>query len=144
MVLFSGCILLAVWTPRGLCMIELSICLYWFYYAASAESYFYAMTLEDFHYWTNLFNNLIWSYARQVSEFFKYVKHRKEVLPSKPGEGDCISNRQVLLPHEGGLFLPSEEHFPASALKSLDFRRTMSFMSSQWLYFWPPFPTPVL
>ncbi|KAF2317438.1 hypothetical protein GH714_022281 [Hevea brasiliensis] len=70
-------------------------------------------------------------YARQVAEFFKYVKNRKEVLPSKSGEGGLIGNRQVLLPREGGLFLPSEMHFPASALKSLDFRRTMSFMSGQ-------------
>ncbi|KAF2290950.1 hypothetical protein GH714_017191 [Hevea brasiliensis] len=70
-------------------------------------------------------------YAHQVAEFFKYVKNRKEVSPSKPGEGGLNSNRQVLLPHEGGLFLPSKRHFPESALKSLDFRRTMSFMSGQ-------------
>ncbi|EEF35547.1 ATP binding protein, putative [Ricinus communis] len=70
-------------------------------------------------------------YARQVAEFFKYVKSRKEVGSPIAGEGGFMSNRQVLLPHKGGLFLPNKNHFPDSALKSLEFRRAMSFMSGQ-------------
>ncbi|KDP34816.1 hypothetical protein JCGZ_11178 [Jatropha curcas] len=70
-------------------------------------------------------------YARQVAEFFKYVKNRKEVSSSQAGDSGLLGNRQILLPREGGLFLPNEKHFPQSALKSLEFRRAMSFMSGQ-------------
>ncbi|WVZ01309.1 hypothetical protein V8G54_027378 [Vigna mungo] len=70
-------------------------------------------------------------YARQVAEFFEFVKKKQEV-PSKEGVGDARSSQaqsQVLLPHEGGLWLPDGKPFPQEALKPLDFRRTMSFMS---------------
>ncbi|XP_065847157.1 uncharacterized protein [Euphorbia lathyris] len=70
-------------------------------------------------------------YARQVSEFFKYVKNRKEVSPPKPGGSSLMGNRQLLLPPEGGLFFPNDKNFPESALRSLQFRRAMSLMSGQ-------------
>ncbi|XP_041004407.1 uncharacterized protein LOC121249709 [Juglans microcarpa x Juglans regia] len=66
-------------------------------------------------------------YARQVAEFFEFVKKKKEVPSMEAGEG--ASQPQVLLPHKGGLWVPDGKHFPESALKSLDFRRAMSFMS---------------
>ncbi|XP_024962989.1 uncharacterized protein LOC112503152 [Cynara cardunculus var. scolymus] len=65
-------------------------------------------------------------YARQVAEFFEYVKKVKEV-PAKDVEASRGSQSQVMLPH-GGLWVPSQgKNFPES-LKSLDFRRAMSFM----------------
>ncbi|CAN1293766.1 Deoxycytidine kinase [Linum perenne] len=71
-------------------------------------------------------------YARQVSAFFKYVKQMKEVS-STPGEAGVPNTkpRQIILPREGGLLLPNGKHFDESALKSLDFRRAISLMSSQ-------------
>ncbi|KAI3464358.1 hypothetical protein Pfo_021021 [Paulownia fortunei] len=69
-------------------------------------------------------------YARQVAEFFEFVKNKKEVSASNVGEDAAKSNQgQVLLPHHGNLWLPGTQPFPDSALKSLDFRRAMSFMS---------------
>ncbi|KAL0360060.1 UNVERIFIED_CONTAM: hypothetical protein Sradi_3690500 [Sesamum radiatum] len=70
-------------------------------------------------------------YARQVAEFFEFVKNKKEVSDaSDVGEDGAKSNQgQVLLPHHGNLWLPGGQPFPDSALKSLDFRRAMSFMS---------------
>ncbi|KAI3499690.1 hypothetical protein L1887_35495 [Cichorium endivia] len=67
-------------------------------------------------------------YARQVAEFFEFVKKVKEV-PAKGVEasGSSQSNSPVLLPH-GDLWVPPQgKNFPES-LKSLDFRRAMSFM----------------
>ncbi|EOY17251.1 P-loop containing nucleoside triphosphate hydrolases superfamily protein isoform 1 [Theobroma cacao] len=69
-------------------------------------------------------------YARQVAEFFEFVKKKKEVSSTKAGEeGQVNSQPQILLPHAGGLWVADGKHFPDSALKSLDFRRAMSFMS---------------
>ncbi|KAL6961994.1 hypothetical protein U1Q18_036951 [Sarracenia purpurea var. burkii] len=69
-------------------------------------------------------------YARQVAEFFEFVKKKKEGPADKVGEAAKSSSPpQVLLPHKGGLWVPDGKHFPESALKSLDFRRAMSFMS---------------
>ncbi|KAF7824988.1 Deoxycytidine kinase [Senna tora] len=68
-------------------------------------------------------------YARQVAEFFEFVKKRKEDPPKEGSEGERKSQSQVLLPHKGGLWVPDGKHFPQSALKSLDFRRAMSFIS---------------
>ncbi|KAL3017886.1 hypothetical protein AAZX31_06G303300 [Glycine max] len=65
-------------------------------------------------------------YARQVAEFFEFVKKRNEVSSK---EGSSQAQPQVLLPHEGGLWLPDGKPFPQEALKSLDFRRAASFMS---------------
>ncbi|CAH1443075.1 unnamed protein product [Lactuca virosa] len=64
-------------------------------------------------------------YARQVAEFFEFVKKAKEV----PESGS--SQSQVLSPHSGGLWvLPQVQgkNFPES-LKSLDLRKAMSLMS---------------
>ncbi|XP_062153784.1 uncharacterized protein LOC133861967 [Alnus glutinosa] len=70
-------------------------------------------------------------YARQVAEFFEFVKKKKEVPSAEAGEGATSSQPQLLMPHhKGGLWVPGGKHFPESALKSLDFRRAMSsFMS---------------
>lgn len=74
---------------------------------------------------------LCWRYARQVAEFFEFVKKKKEVPSAEAGEGATSSQPQLLMPHhKGGLWVPGGKHFPESALKSLDFRRAMSsFMS---------------
>ncbi|XP_043712045.1 uncharacterized protein LOC122660858 [Telopea speciosissima] len=70
-------------------------------------------------------------YARQVAEFFEFVKKKKEVPSAKPSEVPMNSNQHMLLPHKGGLWVPDGRHFPESALKSLDFRRAMSsFLST--------------
>lgn len=76
-----------------------------------------------------IFQILIWRrYARQVAEFFEFVKKKKEVLSTKAGEGDKTSQPQIMLPNKGELWLP-DKHFSESALKSLDFRRAMSMLS---------------
>ncbi|XP_022859952.1 deoxyguanosine kinase, mitochondrial-like [Olea europaea var. sylvestris] len=68
-------------------------------------------------------------YARQVADFFEFVKKKKEDTSSKAGENRTISNQpQVFLPRRG-LLMPGAQHFPESALKSLDFRRAMSYFS---------------
>ncbi|MED6199742.1 hypothetical protein PIB30_078793 [Stylosanthes scabra] len=67
-------------------------------------------------------------YARQVAEFFEFVKKKKEVSP-KEGEQNGEAQGEVLMPHEGGLWLPDGKPFPQGALKPLDFRSAMSFMS---------------
>ncbi|KAJ4962414.1 hypothetical protein NE237_022353 [Protea cynaroides] len=69
-------------------------------------------------------------YARQVAEFFEFVKKMKEVPSAKPSEEAMKSSQQMLLPHKGGLWVPKGRHFPESAL-NLDFRRAMSsFLST--------------
>lgn len=69
-------------------------------------------------------------YARQVAEFFEFVKKKKEDQSAE--ECAAMSNQpKVLLPHKGGFWLPDGKHFPESALQSLDFRRAMSVMSGQ-------------
>ncbi|KAL6180345.1 hypothetical protein ACLB2K_047009 [Fragaria x ananassa] len=67
-------------------------------------------------------------YARQVSEFFEFVK-KKQDIPSAKGseEGKRTSQPQIMLP-QNELWSP-DAPFPESALKSLDFRRAMSMMS---------------
>ncbi|XP_062101332.1 uncharacterized protein LOC133807177 [Humulus lupulus] len=67
-------------------------------------------------------------YARQVAEFFEYVKKKKEDEPINASEGKKTKQPQILLPPDGELWVPNK-HFPGSALKSLDFRRAMSFLS---------------
>lgn len=69
-------------------------------------------------------------YAHQVAEFFKFVKKKKEVSASYGGKADATSSQQkLLLPHQGGMWVPDGKHFPEAALKSLDFRRAMSLMT---------------
>ncbi|KAH7681037.1 Deoxycytidine kinase protein [Dioscorea alata] len=69
-------------------------------------------------------------YARQVAEFFEFVKRKKEV-PSSESNNDANKNlgQQIVLPCEGGLWTPDSSCFPEAAVKSLDFRRAMSFLS---------------
>ncbi|XP_038890796.1 uncharacterized protein LOC120080252 [Benincasa hispida] len=68
-------------------------------------------------------------YARQVAEFFAFVKKKNEASSSTAGQDSANgSQSQVMLPNKG-LWVPGGNHFPKSALKSLDFRRAMSFMS---------------
>ncbi|CAA6663832.1 unnamed protein product [Spirodela intermedia] len=69
-------------------------------------------------------------YARQVAEFFEFVKKKKETLPAESeGSAKASPMQQLVLPQEGGLWVPNNSHFPEAALKSLDFRRAMSFLS---------------
>ncbi|KAM0939988.1 putative deoxycytidine kinase [Dioscorea sansibarensis] len=69
-------------------------------------------------------------YARQVAEFFEFVKRKKELSFSE-SNNDAKKNlgHQIVLPHKGGLWTPDSSCFPESAVKSLDFRRAMSFFS---------------
>ncbi|XP_047945814.1 uncharacterized protein LOC125223257 [Salvia hispanica] len=65
-------------------------------------------------------------YARQVAEFFEFVKKKKEVSDSVIGQDTRTSNQpSVLLPHNGNLWMPGQQPFPGSAV---DFRKAMSFM----------------
>ncbi|KAM7510908.1 hypothetical protein LguiB_009783 [Lonicera macranthoides] len=72
-------------------------------------------------------------YARQVAEFFEFVKKKQEVPASKADGGAAKvggQQPQVLLPHKRGLWVPNQgKPFSESALNSLDFRRAMSFFS---------------
>ncbi|MCD9643106.1 hypothetical protein HAX54_030259 [Datura stramonium] len=67
-------------------------------------------------------------YARQVADFFEFVKKKKEVTVGAGEEPHKSNQAPVLLPQNGGLWVPDGK-FSESALKSLDFRRDMSFMS---------------
>ncbi|XP_057805128.1 uncharacterized protein LOC131020375 [Salvia miltiorrhiza] len=65
-------------------------------------------------------------YARQVAEFFEFVKKKKEVSDTVVGEDTGTSNQpSMLLPHNGNLWMPGQQPFPGSAV---DFRKAMSFM----------------
>ncbi|XP_019446585.1 PREDICTED: uncharacterized protein LOC109349960 isoform X2 [Lupinus angustifolius] len=69
-------------------------------------------------------------YARQVAEFFEFVKKKNEISSRAVEDGKNIQTQPpVLLPREGCLWLPDGKPFPQSALKPLDFRRPISFMS---------------
>ncbi|XP_009625493.1 uncharacterized protein [Nicotiana tomentosiformis] len=67
-------------------------------------------------------------YARQVADFFEFVKKKKEDTPEAGEELPKGNQAPFLLPQNGGLWVPDGK-FSESALKSLDFRRNMSFMS---------------
>ncbi|MQL88316.1 hypothetical protein Taro_020865 [Colocasia esculenta] len=67
-------------------------------------------------------------YARQVAEFFEFVKKKKEASPAECGASGKTPNQQLVLPHEGGLWMPKGCHLPES-LKSLNFGGTMPFFS---------------
>jgi len=69
-------------------------------------------------------------YARQVAEFFEFVKKKNE-SSTETTDGDKSTNKQIMLPKGGGLWVPGNSPLPESALKSFDFRRTMSsFLST--------------
>ncbi|KAF5204744.1 Deoxycytidine kinase [Thalictrum thalictroides] len=67
-------------------------------------------------------------YARQVAEFFEFVKKTKEVPSPNVGDPAKKPNQHVLLPHKG-LWMPGGNHFPQSAMNSLEFKRAMSYIS---------------
>ncbi|GFP81288.1 deoxycytidine kinase [Phtheirospermum japonicum] len=63
-------------------------------------------------------------YARQVAEFFEFVKKKKD---DSGGEDDTKSNQTpLLMPSHGNLWMPGTQSFPDSGLKPLDFRQAMS------------------
>ncbi|GAB2224053.1 hypothetical protein Drorol1_Dr00004799 [Drosera rotundifolia] len=57
-------------------------------------------------------------YARQVAEFFSFVKRAKEVISPNKQNGKS-SQQQVVLPQNPGLWVPSQMQFPDPAFKSL-------------------------
>lgn len=67
-------------------------------------------------------------YARQVAEFFEFVKKRETNSPAADASAAKSNQSRVVLPHKR-LWVPEGQRFPGSALKSLEFRRAMSFMS---------------
>ncbi|CAL9078876.1 unnamed protein product [Musa textilis] len=67
-------------------------------------------------------------YARQVAEFFEFVKKKKEVSSAETGNDGKNQGQKIMLPREGALWIPRGTHFPDSAL-SLDFKKAMSFLS---------------
>lgn len=60
-------------------------------------------------------------YARQVAEFFEFVKKRQEGTPPKPNTQG--GNKQIMLPLDGKIWLPN------SPMKSFDLKKAMSFTS---------------
>lgn len=67
-------------------------------------------------------------YARQVAEFFEFVKKKKEASSAETGNDGKNRGQKIMLPREGALWIPQGTHFPDSAL-SLDFKKAMSFLS---------------
>ncbi|KAL9664758.1 hypothetical protein QQ045_020165 [Rhodiola kirilowii] len=71
-------------------------------------------------------------YAHQVAEFFEFVKKKKEVATESSSEDAANKiHPKIMLPNQGGFWTPGGQKFPESALKSLEFQRAMSLMSSQ-------------
>ncbi|KAF0919300.1 hypothetical protein E2562_029154 [Oryza meyeriana var. granulata] len=70
-------------------------------------------------------------YARQVAEFFEFVKKKKEDPSAESSNSDKSTNKQIMLPHRGSLWVSEGSHLPESALNSLNFIRAMSsFLSA--------------
>ncbi|KAI3972991.1 hypothetical protein MKX01_019649 [Papaver californicum] len=67
-------------------------------------------------------------YARQVAEFFEFVKKKNEAASPVAGDSGEIPKQPVVIPHKG-LWVPGGKHFPESALGSPEFRRAMSLFS---------------
>ncbi|CAK8564685.1 unnamed protein product [Lathyrus sativus] len=65
-------------------------------------------------------------YARQVAKFFEFVKKQQVLSEAVAGGKNSQGHPQVLLPHEGDLWLPGGKPFHQTPL---DFRRAMSIMS---------------
>ncbi|KAL9274703.1 Deoxycytidine kinase-like protein, partial [Drosera capensis] len=57
-------------------------------------------------------------YARQVAEFFSFVKRAKEVISPNKQNGKS-SQQQVVLPQNPGLWVPNQMQFPDPAFTSL-------------------------
>ncbi|KAG9444161.1 hypothetical protein H6P81_015501 [Aristolochia fimbriata] len=66
-------------------------------------------------------------YARQVAKFFEFVKKKKDST-DLTDNGKKNENQQIVMPSRSGLWVPDANHFPESALKSLEFRRAMSYL----------------
>ena len=65
-------------------------------------------------------------YARQVAEFFEFVKKKKEEATSEQsGANKGRMSPQVMLPKRGRLWVPEGHPFAGSPM-NLDFRRAMS------------------
>ncbi|KAL5729345.1 hypothetical protein ACHQM5_002315 [Ranunculus cassubicifolius] len=74
-------------------------------------------------------------YARQVAEFFEFVKKNQVGTDANGAAGDGkkkSSNQQMVLPNKGGLWVPpgAGKPFPESMMNSLEFRRAMSCIPS--------------
>ncbi|CAA7052398.1 unnamed protein product [Microthlaspi erraticum] len=65
-------------------------------------------------------------YARQIAEFFEFVKKKQEASPEKSN-----GQSQLLMPpNNGGLWMgPDGTHVPGLELPSLDIRKAMSLMT---------------
>lgn len=66
----------------------------------------------------------MYRYARQVAEFFDFVKKKKEVPPPEACAAAAGNDqiKQIAVPrHQGGLWLPE-------ALRGYDLGRSMSFL----------------
>ncbi|CAN7054108.1 hypothetical protein IGI04_028697 [Brassica rapa subsp. trilocularis] len=62
-------------------------------------------------------------YARQVAEFFEFVKKKQETSQEN-------SSPLLMPPHNGGLWMgPEGKHVPGLELPSLDFRKAMSLIT---------------
>ncbi|KAG5524884.1 hypothetical protein RHGRI_031529 [Rhododendron griersonianum] len=68
-------------------------------------------------------------YARQVAAFFEFVKKKKEDPTHKVGQAAKSNQPNLLLPNNGGFWVPNGKHFPGLPLESLDFRRAMPSIS---------------
>lgn len=69
-------------------------------------------------------------YARQVSEFFEFVKKKNEATV-ETNDGDKSISQPIKLPSRRDLWVPGGSSLPKSALNSLEFRRAMSsFLST--------------
>ncbi|XP_062231450.1 uncharacterized protein LOC133928933 [Phragmites australis] len=64
-------------------------------------------------------------YARQVAEFFEFVKKKKEAPSEQTGTGKDRMNPQIMLPNRGSLCVPEGNPFSGSPM-NLDFIRAMS------------------
>ncbi|PKA62530.1 hypothetical protein AXF42_Ash009417 [Apostasia shenzhenica] len=63
-------------------------------------------------------------YARQVAEFFSFVKRKKEQTPEKDRDVKS-SNQHILLPNGGGLLVPGGIPFPDSTMKPVGFKTAL-------------------
>jgi hypothetical protein len=64
-------------------------------------------------------------YARQVAEFFEFVKKKKESPPEQTGNDKGCVNPQIMLPNGAHLWVPKGP-FPGGSPMNMDFRRAMS------------------
>ncbi|CAF2139491.1 unnamed protein product [Brassica napus] len=65
-------------------------------------------------------------YARQVAEFFEFVKKKQETSQEKGNSQSPL----LIPPQKGGLWMgPEGKHVPGLELESLDFRKAMSLLT---------------